>query len=150
MQKIFVLLISCVILYKSSYSQKKEKKEETIIQNKDTAIDDSDESVLFSKVDVRAQFPGGVVGWRRFLAQNLNSNVPIINGAPVGTYKVMVRFVVAKDGTISNIYAETKHGYGMEDEVKRVLTKSPKWIPAMQNNLKVMSFNILLSIRFAA
>ncbi|HMT97196.1 MAG TPA: energy transducer TonB [Ferruginibacter sp.] len=47
-----------------------------------------------------------------------------------GTYKVIVQFVVSKDGKISDIKAETNYGYGMEKEAIRLLKVSPNRIPA--------------------
>ena len=61
------------------------------------------------------------------------------NGAKFGKYKVMINFVVMKDGTLTDFRPETKFGHGLEDEVIRVLKLSPKWHPAKKNNLKVIS-----------
>lgn len=93
-----------------------------------------------SKVDEQASFPGGDVAWRRFLETNLNANTPVDNGAPEGTYTVMVQFVVDKDGTISELKALTNHGYGLESEVIRLLGKIPKWKPAVLNGQFVKSY----------
>ena len=32
---------------------------------------------------------------------------PVDNGAPEGTYQVIVKFIVSKDGSISDVQAET-------------------------------------------
>jgi len=97
-------------------------------------------SKIYERVDVEASFPGGQQGWENFLINNLNGNTPVINGAPAGKYTVMVQFIVAKDGTLSGIKALTKHGYGMEAEVIRILRQSPPWEPAMQNDRKVKAY----------
>ncbi len=68
--------------------------------------------------------------FRAFLAQNLNAFVPLDNNAPSGSYTVIIRFTVAKDGSITNIGAETNYGYGMEEDAIRTIKKSPKWTPA--------------------
>lgn len=91
-------------------------------------------------VEVEAQFPGGESGWIKFLEQNLNPNVPVNNGAPAGSYTVWVQFIVDTEGNLSNLKALTHHGYGMEPEVLRILRKSPKWLPAMQNNRSVKAY----------
>ena len=46
------------------------------------------------------------------------------------TYTVVVRFIVSRDGSISDVVAETKHGYGMEAEAMKIIKKGPKWTPA--------------------
>jgi len=93
-----------------------------------------------SKVDEQASFPGGDAAWRRFLEINLNANTPVDNGAPEGTYTVMVQFLVDKDGTVSELKPLTNHGYGLESEVIRLLGKIPKWKPAVLNGQFVKSY----------
>jgi len=77
---------------------------------------------------------------RNFFRKNLNVNVPIKKGAPVGKYRVIIGFIVDKDGTLANFKAVTNFGYGMEDELIRVLSMSPKWIPAIQDGINVIAF----------
>lgn len=101
---------------------------------------DTAAAVIFENVEIEASFPGGEEGWRKFLEQNLKPNVPVDNGAPAGTYTVMVQFVVDKEGNVSQIKALTKHGYGMEGEVIRILRKSPKWTPAKQDGRMVKAY----------
>ena len=99
-----------------------------------------DEDKIFTKVENEAAFPGGDAAWRRFLEKNLNPSTPIDNGAPEGTYQVIVRFIVSKDGSISDVQAETKHGFGMEDEAVKVIKRGPKWTPALQNGRNVNAY----------
>jgi len=91
-------------------------------------------------IEKEAHFPGEEKSWRTFLEKNLNPEVPIRNRAPEGMYTVMVQFVVDKDGRISDIKPLTKFGFGMEEEVIRILTKSPKWVPAFQFGRTVKAY----------
>ena len=91
------------------------------------------EKTIFTKVEVEANFPGGDAAWRRYLQINLNASTPAKHQAPAGKYEVIVRFVVRRDGSISDVVAETTHGYGVEDEAIRIIKNGPKWIPGMQN-----------------
>jgi hypothetical protein len=95
---------------------------------------------IFDKTEVAASFPGGKAGWRQYLQQNLNPNVPVSRGASSGAYTVFVQFIVDEDGNVSNIKPLTKQGYGMEEEVVNLIKKGPKWVPAMQNGKKVTSY----------
>jgi periplasmic protein TonB len=88
-------------------------------------------------VEIDAKFSGN---WRVFLERNLNANVPVDNEAPEGRYSVVIRFVVDKQGNVSDITALTEHGYGMEAEAIRVIKKSAKWEPAFQNGLNVKAY----------
>ncbi len=99
-----------------------------------------DEDKIFTKVENEAAFPGGEAAWRRYLEKNLNASTPVDNGAPEGTYQVIVRFIVSKDGSISDVQAESKHGFGMEDEAVKIIKKGPKWTPALQNGRNVNAY----------
>lgn len=95
---------------------------------------------IFTKVDVEAFYPGSDEGWRNFLRKNLNANVPVDNASPAGKYTVIIKFVVSYDGSLSDIKAETNVGYGMEQEVIRIIKKSGNWIAAEQNHRKVNAY----------
>lgn len=93
---------------------------------------------IFTVVQVEAKFPGGAAAWKKFLERNLNSNVPVDNGAPASKYTVVVSFLVDKNGIISDITALNDPGYGTAEEAVRVLKKSPQWVPALQNGRNVI------------
>lgn len=99
-----------------------------------------DENKVFNKVEIEAAFPGGTGAWTKYLRNKLDANTPIDNGAPEGTYQVIVKFIVSKDGSISDVVAETKHGYGMEQEAIKVIKNGPKWTPAQQNGRMVNAY----------
>ena len=91
------------------------------------AVDDK----IFTKAEVEAEFPGGNQGWIKFLTKTLNTEVPGKNGAPAGAYTVIVKFIVRKDGTISDVNSESYVGYGTDEEVIRTIKASGKWTPAV-------------------
>jgi len=99
-----------------------------------------DDNQIFTKVEQDAQFPGGDAAWKRYLERNLNASAPIDNGAPEGTYTVIVKFIVSKDGSISDVAAETNFGYGMEEEAVRAIKNGPNWKPGLQNGRNVNSY----------
>lgn len=99
-----------------------------------------DENKIFEKVEVEAEFPGGLSAWRRFLERNLNAQVPSDAGAPTGSYTVIVKFIVDKSGAVSDVRATTSHGFGMEEEAVRAIRKGPKWTPAIQNGRQVNAY----------
>ncbi len=100
----------------------------------------TDYQQTFTKVEIEPQFPGGSNAWSKFLEKNLNSQTAEKNKAPKGTYTAIAQFIVEKDGSISEIKAVTKHGFGMEEEVVRVLKGGPKWTPAKQNGHIVRAY----------
>lgn len=92
----------------------------------------------FVSVQIPAEFPGGIQGWTRYLEKNLNSDIPIENGAPANLYTVVVTFLVDKEGKVSEVKAENDPGYGTKEEAIRVIKKGPNWIPANQNGKAVV------------
>ncbi|MCU7548104.1 energy transducer TonB [Chitinophagaceae bacterium LB-8] len=98
------------------------------------------EPEIFDKVEIEAEFPGGLSAWSRYLQNKLNSNTPAENGAPNGSYTVVVQFIVDKQGNISDVKALTNHGYGMEEEAIRVIKRGPQWTPAIQNGRNVNAY----------
>jgi protein TonB len=133
----------------SDFNQEGEKSGDVVappVESKGTGevaappVKDEDEDKIFTKVERDAEFPGGDNAWRRFLEKNLNPNVPVDNGAPEGTYTVVVKFVVDKEGKVSDITAESSHGYGMEEEAMKVLRKATQWKPAEQNGRIVKAY----------
>jgi len=95
---------------------------------------------VFTKVEVEADFPGGPSAWVSYLRKNLNPNVPSDNGAPIGRYKVVAKFAVDPDGSLSDISMETNFGYGMEKEVMRIIQKSGKWTPAIKDGKPIKAY----------
>lgn len=92
----------------------------------------------FKTVQIQAKFPGGIDAWNKYLQRNLRSDVSTENGAPPGTYTVVVSFLVDKEGNISEVKAENDPGYGTAQEAVRAIQRGPKWIPAVQNGRNVI------------
>lgn len=101
---------------------------------------EDDEGKVFNKVEIEAAYPGGTAAWTKYLRNNLDANTPVDNGAAEGTYTVIVRFIVSKDGSISDVVSETKHGFGMEAEAMKIIKKGPRWTPAQQNGRMVNAY----------
>lgn len=81
--------------------------------------------------------------WRAFLAKHMT---PIIEYAankniPEGNYTVNVRFVVEKDGSLSDITVLNDPGYGIGPKVMEMMKFAPKWKPAIQNQRVVRSYH---------
>ena len=92
------------------------------------------------RIETDAKFEADTSAWNKYLQGNINSNICQLNCAPVGIYKVEIQFMIDKNGNIGKIASLTKHGYGMEEEIIRVVSSSPKWTPATSNGRVVISF----------
>jgi periplasmic protein TonB len=102
--------------------------------------DETNYDQTFTKVEIDAEFPGGLSAWKRYLERNLNQNVASDNGAPAGTYRVVVQFIVDKEGNVSDVKPMTSFGYGLEQEAVRAIKNGPKWTPAIQNGRQVKAY----------
>ena len=103
-------------------------------------VDGYGTKTITEKAITPAIFNGGDAAWRKYLERNLNSNIPIVNKASPGRYTVSIQFIVNPDGTISDIKALSRIGFGMEEEVIKVIKNGPNWIPATQNGKAVSSY----------
>jgi protein TonB len=54
----------------------------------------------------------------------------------------MVKFFVAKDGTVSNVEATTMKGTKLAEVAVNAIRKGPKWIPAIQNGQPVNAYRM--------
>jgi hypothetical protein len=60
--------------------------------------------------------------------------------APDGTYTSIIKFVVKKDVTLTDIYCETFPGYGVCEEGQYIIKMSSKCIPAVGNGQNVDAY----------
>lgn len=89
-----------------------------------------------------AEFGNGGKAWSSYISRNLKADVPVKTGAPDGEYTVIVQFIVNTDGTLDGIEPRTQFGFGMEEEVMRIIQKSPKWNPARQFGKAVKAYRL--------
>lgn len=82
-------------------------------------------------IEVKPEFPGGMARFPKFVQDNFRTP----EDAPGG--RIIVNFVVEKDGSLTDIKVLRDVGYGTKEEAIRMLKKSPRWSPAEQNGKKV-------------
>ena len=133
----FIFIVSALFIFTSSFIRQKpyfqSNDSKTFLDTIPVNNHHDDSAIVFTKAEKEPQFNDDAKAFYRFLVKNMKPEVPVNNGAPVGRYRVVIRFIVEKDGTVTNIKPQTKHGYGMEAECIRMIELSGKWIPAMQN-----------------
>lgn len=82
-------------------------------------------------LEVMPEFPGGMKAWASFLTKNLNyPRVAAENGI---SGKVIVSFVIEKNGALSDLKVIKGIGGGCDEEAMRVIKRSPFWKAGMQN-----------------
>ena len=87
------------------------------------------------RAEIMPEFPGGQAAFMRFLSKNLRVPEGALDAGQ--RVKILVRFVVGKEGELSNMQFVETTGEVFEQEVVRVLKKMPKWKPGSQNGEKV-------------
>ncbi len=89
----------------------------------------------FVTVEQMPSFPGGEAEMQRFIADNLKYPVVAQESGIQG--RVTIRFVVTKNGTISDVQVIRGIDPSCDREAVRVVKMMPKWIPGKQNGLNV-------------
>lgn len=85
-----------------------------------------------SGIEVKPDFPGGISEFYSYIGRNYwVPNMKDLNG------KVIVSFIIEKDGSIGDIKVIKDIGFGTAEEAIRVLQKCPKWIPGSINGQNV-------------
>lgn len=92
-----------------------------------------DVNVSTSQID--ACFPGGQDSLMNFIWNNLKYPVAAQQNNVQG--EVQISFDVNFDGNLINFSKISNLGYGLEEELIRVIKLSPKWTPAEINKMKV-------------
>ncbi len=101
-------------------------------------VDNSDDDI-FRKVEIESSYVGGADAWSRYLNKTLHYPDEAINNEIQGT--VIVQFIVDKEGNISDVQAVSgPDAGGLREEAIRVIKKSGKWTPAIQNGREVKSY----------
>ncbi|MBS1599037.1 MAG: energy transducer TonB [Bacteroidetes bacterium] len=99
--------------------------------------DNEDYDKTFTKVEIESDYPGGPGAWQRYLSKNLHYPDEAVNNEIQGD--VVVQFIVDKEGNVSDVEAISGPAE-LRDEAVRVIKKSGKWTPAIQNGRQVKSY----------
>ncbi|RYE17594.1 MAG: TonB family protein, partial [Sphingobacteriaceae bacterium] len=91
--------------------------------------------VSFASVEKLPSFPGGEVAFGNYLAKNIRYPKEAKDQKITG--RVIVTFVVEKDGKLSGLKVLRDIGGGCGAEAIRVLNESPDWNPGIQNGKPV-------------
>jgi len=83
----------------------------------------------------KPEFIGGINEFYTFVAKNFKMPKQAIDTNLKG--KAFVKFIVEKDGSITNVELIRGIGFGTDEEVVRVLKASPKWNPGKMDDSPV-------------
>lgn len=87
--------------------------------------------LICNRPEQRPQFPGGDEALNKFLADSLIYPQAAKSFGITG--KVVVQFLIGKDGSITQPQILSDIGAGCGKEALRLVKSMPKWIPGRQN-----------------
>lgn len=97
--------------------------------------------MLFSVVEVMPQYPGGQIAMMKYIMENIKYPKQAMKERIQG--RVTVRFIVEKDGSISDVKPILSVHPLLNKEAVRVVESMPKWSPGKQNGKPVrVRFNL--------
>lgn len=116
------------------YSKKEQKEKESKSKEEQN---ESESNKIFNGDDVDQQpsFPGGTNALNTFILSNLKYPVWAQEKGIQG--RVVVKFIVEKDGSISNVEVDRSVSPSLDNEAMRVVKAMPKWIPGQINGKTV-------------
>lgn len=97
--------------------------------------------MVFDVVEVMPQFPGGQIAMLKYIMENIKYPEQAMKEGIQG--RVTVRFIVEKDGSISDVRPVLSVHPLLNKEAVRVVKSMPKWSPGKQNGKPVrVRFNV--------
>ena len=122
-----------------------DKDPSAIMQKVNTGDDDD----IFDVVEEMPVFPGGQTGLMEFIAKNLRYPVKAQKEGIQG--RVIARFIVEKDGSVSNLaVARRSASSELDAEAIRVLSTMPKWTPGKQRGKEVrVKYTVPIAFRLS-
>jgi protein TonB len=101
----------------------------------------SNEPMSTFGLEVQPEPFGGMAAFSKFLGKNLRFPGVAQDAGIQG--RVILGFIIERDGSLSNITVERKAGYGFDEEAVRVLKLAKAWKPGIQNGRPVrVKYNI--------
>lgn len=123
----------------------KDAKVEILVVQIPTQEKEIGDDEVYVVVEIMPVFPGGELAMRKFIARAIKYPTSAEEKGIQG--KVFVRFVVDKDGSVSNAKIARGVEPSIDKEALRVIMSLPKWKPGMQHG-KAVSVSFMVPISF--
>lgn len=94
-----------------------------------------DATAIFAVVEISPAFPGGMKAFFEYVARNYQYPIAAKEQGIKG--KLILSFIVEKDGSLTDIQIVRNLGMGTGEEAVRLLQHAPKWKPGIQNGRPV-------------
>ncbi len=124
-------LILLVIVIAPASANAQDKRGKTTQTRKDTATDDK----VYEVCEQMPIFEGGDAALLKYLGENLK--LPEEDQERGMQGRMVVGFIVEKDGSLTNVKVLRPVDIALDAEVLRVVKGMPKWIPGRHNGQRV-------------
>ena len=111
--------------------------EQVVVKEPVPVKEEKKEEEIFVAVEQPAEFPGGQAALMKWLSQNIRYPEAAQQNDIQG--RVIVKFVVEKDGSIGQASIVKGVDKDLDREALRVVKKMPKWQPGKNNGVAVRS-----------
>lgn len=118
-----------------AFVDKQKSKSTQISKSKESIPTDPGDTKIYELVDEMPSFPGGMGALMSWLAQNIK--YPVIAAENRVQGRVIVQFVVEKDGSITDVKVAQSIDPSLDKEAARVVNSMPRWVPGKHNGLAV-------------
>ena len=108
-------------------------------------VNEDDNVYNIAVIEQIPSFPNGKAAMFKYLANNIKYPAIARENGIEGT--VYVEFIIAKDGSVTNVVAKRKVDGGCTEEALRVIKKMPNWTPGRQEG-KPVNVKYTLPIKF--
>ena len=96
-------------------------------QSEETSV----EEAVYDTVEEMPQFPGGPSALFEYLSKNIH--YPIVAEENGVQGRVLVSFIVEKDGSLTDVKVEKSVDPSLDKEAQRLVKAMPNWIPGKQH-----------------
>ena len=117
--------------YLANYVYVFKKGDNDIYSKKEQNESESNKIFNGDDVDQQPSFPGGTNALNTFIVSNLK--YPVFAQEKGIQGRVVVKFIVEKDGSISNVEVNQSVDPDLDNEAMRVVKAMPKWYPGLKN-----------------
>ena len=112
--------------------------EQVVVKEPEPVKVEKKEEEIFVAVEQQAEFPGGQAALMKWLSQNIRYPEAAQQNDIQG--RVVVKFVVEKDGSIGQATVVRGVDKDLDREAIRVVKKMPRWQPGKNNGVAVRSY----------
>ncbi len=141
--RLALLSISALLIFFACSSPEEKTNKELVITalKPEKAATTFNEDPVFTVVEEMPQFVGGEEAMYKFIGSNINYPIEAKKEGIQG--RVVVTFIIEKDGQISNVEILSGIGGGCDEESIRVIKNMPKWIAGKQRGENVrVAYNL--------